>query len=100
MTQGYVSDADGDDTVMEEPHVTVSIDLTQLPPEQAFAIAQEAGFDQQYDYTIGQLAHGDNDADDLQPAEFHLPIGVGLTALAQVGVLDLPDDPSELEQQP
>jgi hypothetical protein len=97
MTQGYVSDADGDDTVMDSPHVTVSIDLTQLPPAQALAIAQAAGFDQQYDYSIGQLAQGDADPDDLQDAEFHLPIGVGLTALAHVGAIELPSNPEDVD---
>lgn len=101
MTQGYVSDADGDDTVMDEPHVTVSIDLTKLPPAQALAVAQAAGFDQQYDYSIGQLAQGDADPDDIQDAEFHLPIGLGLTALSAVGAIELPENPedADLNQQ-
>ena len=97
MTYGFVSDAEDDDTVMQSPDVTVSIDLTELPSEQALAIIQAAGIEQQYDYTIGQLAKGEDDVDDLSQAKFHLPIGVGLTALASVGAIELPEDPEELD---
>lgn len=99
MSNGFVSDVDGDDTVMDEPHVTVSIDLKQLPPEQAFLIAKEAGLEQQEDYTVGQLAKGNDRIVDLQDAEFHLPIGVALTALDAVGVIDIPNDPNGDEDQ-
>lgn len=99
MAEGFVSDIDGDDTVMESPEVTISIDLEQLPPEQALAIAGEAGFDQQEAYILGQMLQGDDDyyENDVNDAVFHVPLGPALTILDQMGVVDLPEDPSDVD---
>lgn len=92
MGEGYISDA-SDETVMDEPQVTVSIDLTDLPPEQALSIAQEAGL-QQESWVIGELAKGEKpDGFDMADAEFHLTLGEGLTALASVGAVDIEQEP-------
>lgn len=101
MTEGYASDIDGDDAVMEEPHVTVKVDLQQMPPEQALAIAQQAGFDQFDEYDLGLLMKG-KESTDIRPAEFHISYGPALTALSNIGVLDIdhepPSDPSSVTE--
>lgn len=96
MTEGTISDIDGDDTVMDGADVTVSIDLSKLPQEQALALAREAGLEDQDEYIIGRLVKGEADEQDmnhLNDAEFHLPLGPGLTLLAQMGVIELPEQP-------
>jgi hypothetical protein len=95
MTEGYASDVEGDDTVMDSPHVTVSIDMSQLPPEQAMALAQEAGLDQFDPEAVGRLMVGEDATDLLGDATFHLPLGPGLTALSELGAVDLPQEPPE-----
>lgn len=98
MTEGTVSDIDGDDTVMDGADVTVSIDLSKLSPEQALAIAREAGLEDQDPYVIGRIMSGEVTEEDMEylaDAEFHLPLGPGLTLLAQMGVIDLPEEPPE-----
>lgn len=94
MSQGYASDVDGDDTVMDSPHITVSIDMSQLPPEQAMALAQEAGLDQFDPEAVGRLMV-EGDTDYIGDATFHLPLGPGLTALSELGVVELPQEPPE-----
>jgi len=98
--EGYVSDVPGDDTVMDEPTVTVSIDVSNLPREQALAIVQQADPSQQEPWVLGALMQGDDDVmDDLRDVEFHLPLGPALTALSEIGVVDLPEEPPNVEQQ-
>lgn len=96
--EGYVSDVPGDDAVMDEPTVTVSIDLSGLPREQALALLQETDMGKQEPYVLGELLQGNDELqDELLDAEFHLPLGPALTALAHIGVVDLPEDPSETD---
>jgi hypothetical protein len=90
MAQGYVSDRDGDDTVMDEPDVTVSFRLANLPPQQAFMLAQYGECDMT-DEQLGQLARGEDADLAHQYAEFHLPLQAGLVALTNLDVLDLDD---------
>lgn len=97
MTEGYASDVRGDDTVMDSPHVTVTIDLSQVPAQQALAIANEAGLDQQDAWIVGEMVKNDNVPCEVNDAEFHLPLGVGLTVLSEANVVDLPSDPEQLE---
>lgn len=88
MSHGYVSDINGDDTVMDSPEATLSIDISQLPPRQALAIAREAGLDQQEDYIVGQMMKGDVALEqDMNDAVFHLPFEAALTALDELDVL-------------
>lgn len=93
MTDGCVSDIDGDDSVMDSPDVTVSIDLSTLPPEQALQIAQQAGFEQFDPEIVGFLVQGKEIH--RGSAEFHLPLGPGLTALSELDVIDIPEEPPE-----
>lgn len=98
MAKGTVSDIDGDDTVMDGPDATVSIDLSKLPPQQALAIARKAGIEAQDPYVVGKLMQGEvneTDMDHLESAEFHLPLGPALTVLSQLGVIELPEQPPE-----
>lgn len=95
MTEGYVSDVSGDETVMDSPDATVRIDIADLPPEQAFAIAQEAGETQLTDAQRGKLADGQRLSTDYSDVTFHLPLGYALTALASVNAIDLPEEPPE-----
>lgn len=102
MAEGYVSDVPGDDTVMDEPEVVVRVDVSQLPPEQALAITQQNDFADQSpdkDWVIGALMNGEDVTENLNPVEFHLPISAALTALSSIGVVDVPENPSELDQQ-
>jgi hypothetical protein len=94
MAEGYASDIDGDDTVMDSPHVTVSIDLSTLPPQQALAIAHE-DIDQFEPYNIGSLMQGEDVTDAMSDAQFHLPLGHALSALDELDVIDLPEQPPE-----
>ena len=88
MTEGYVSDIIGDDTVMDEPEATLSIDISQLEPAQALQIARAAGLDQQDDLTVGQLVQGKEIDDDyIQDAEFHIPIEAAVTALEELQII-------------
>jgi hypothetical protein len=88
MAQGYVSDRDGDDTVMDDPDVTVSFRLDNLPPAQAFTLAQRGACDLT-DEQLGKLARGEDADIAHQYAEFHLPLQAGLVALTNLDVLDL-----------
>jgi hypothetical protein len=100
MAQGYVSDRDGDDTVMERPDVTVTFRLANLPPQQAFMLAQYGECDLT-DEQLGKLSRGKQPELDHQYVEFHLPLQAGLVALTNLDVLDLgegeePDDDEEV----
>lgn len=95
MTEGFVSDVDGDDTVMQRPVVTITIDPTQLRPEQALALIQQADRSQQEAYELGLLAKGEDVTDDLDPIEFHVPLDAGLDALNGIDVLQSPDPDTE-----
>jgi hypothetical protein len=103
MTEGYVSDIDGDDTVMDTPTVTVSINIANLPPAQALAIEQEAGDSDLTDVQRGQLMDGERLDTDYGNVRFHLPLGPALTALASINAVDVtadaPDDPSDVVDQ-
>lgn len=94
MAEGYVSDIDGDDAVMDSPEVTVSIDLSQLPPEQAATLAQTGDLSQQEPYEMGLAMQGNEDAI-MEDIEFHLPLGPALTMLSQFDVIDVPSEPPE-----
>lgn len=98
MTKGFVSDVDGDDTVMQSPVVTIAIDPEQLRPEQALALIQQADRGQQDSYYLGKLAKGEDVTDELEPIQFHVPLDAGLDALNGIGVLQSPE-PAEEEQQ-
>jgi hypothetical protein len=91
MAQGYVSDRDGDDTVMDDPDVTVSFRLDKLPPAQAFMLAQSGACDLT-DEQLGKLARGEDANITHQYVEFHLPLQAGLVALTNLDVLNLEDD--------
>jgi hypothetical protein len=88
MAQGYVSDRDGDDTVMDDPDVAVSFRLDNLPPQQAFMLAQRGECDLT-DEQLGKLARGEQPDLEHQYVEFHLPLQAGLVALTNLDVLDL-----------
>lgn len=88
MTEGFVSDITDDDTVMDEPDATLSIDITKLDPQQALTVAQAAGLDGQDDFVVGRLMQGkDVDSDCCKPAEFHLPMEAAITALIELSVI-------------
>lgn len=93
MAHGYVSDADDDDTVMDSPHVTVSIDATNLSPQQAAALIDEKGVMDVDPYVYGELVDGNNDyLDNVGTIDFHFPLGVGFQLLASVGAIEQPTD--------
>jgi hypothetical protein len=97
MTEGFASDITGDDTVMDSPEATISIDISQLPPRQALAIAREAGLDQQEEYVVGALMQGNNVRNsDFNDAEFHIPVEAALTALEELGITES-NQPAESE---
>jgi hypothetical protein len=85
---------------MEDNPVTVSIDLTNLPPQQAFAIAQEAGLEYQEECSVGLFIQGDTHAtENFYPAEFEIPLGPALTLLSDVGEIDLPENPNDVNAE-
>jgi len=94
MSEGYISDADNDETVMETPEATVSIDLTQLQPEQALGLIQQSDTNQQEPWVLGALMQGDDVTDSCNDAEFHLSFGAALNALASVGAVEQPEQPT------
>jgi len=95
MAEGYASDINGDDTVMDTPEATISIDLSQLQPAAALSLAQAAGLDQQRDETVGCLVKG-NEPEHIEDARFHIPIEAAITALDELDVMTAP--PVEVEQ--
>lgn len=97
MTYGYVSDIEGDETVMDTPEVTVLVNIGQLPPAQALAIAREAASDDLTDSQRGKLMKGEEIHDEHVEAVFHLPIGGALTALDAIDVVDLPEQPPTVD---
>jgi hypothetical protein len=97
MTQGYASDINGDDTVMDEPQATISIDLSQLPPAAALSIAQAAGLDHQNPCAVGQWVKGEEaDPNYVEDAEFHVPIEAAITALEELDIVE--NAPTEAER--
>jgi len=97
MTEGFASDITGDDTVMDDPEATISIDLTQLPPAVALSIAQAAGLDQQNECVIGQWVRGEEpDPSYVEDAEFHIPVAAAITALEELNVVE--NAPTEADQ--
>lgn len=98
MTEGYASDVNGDETVMDYPDATVRINLADLPPKQAFAIAREAGDTELSDEQRGRLVDDKRLEVDYCEATFHLPLGHTLTALSSVNALDLPEEPPSDEE--
>jgi hypothetical protein len=87
MTQGYVSDVDGDDTVMELPDCTISFDANRLSREQAITLGElgtvsepwalhEAKQSKSFDHTqMGNIT-------------FHLTLEQAVMALMSVGIMD------------
>ena len=99
MVQGYASDVNGDETVMDYPDATVRINLADLPPQQALAIAQETGQTDLSDEQRGRLADGKRLEDDYCDATFHLTLGQALSALAAIEAVSLPQEPPEEQEQ-
>jgi hypothetical protein len=85
--KGYASDFTGSEDVMDSPHATLSIDLSQLPPKQAFALVQQTDrIEKQDPFDMGLAAEGNDDAE-LGTVEFHFTTQEALTILTNVGVL-------------
>lgn len=88
MTEGFASDIINDDTVMESPEATLSIDLSQLDPQMALRVAKIAGLDDQEPWVIGEWEKGETvNAANVRDAEFHLPIEAALTALEELQIV-------------
>lgn len=98
MTQGYASDADGDETVMETPEVTVSIDPQAVDPETAFVLLQESK-EHMDPWVVGKLVQDNEAVDEMPDIEFHLSADAGIAALASVGVVTLGDQSVEDEAE-
>jgi hypothetical protein len=87
MTRGYVSDVDGDDTVMELPDCTISFDANRLSREQAVTLGElgtvtepwalhDAKENKSFDHTqMGDIT-------------FHLTLEQAVMALMSVGIMD------------
>jgi hypothetical protein len=87
MTQGYVSDVDGDDTVMEHPDCTIDFNSSRLSREQAITLGElgtvsepwalhEAKQSKSFDHTqMGNIT-------------FHLTLEQAVMALMSVGIMD------------
>lgn len=97
MTHGYASDADGDETIMQDPQATFSVDLSQLPPEQALMLAREAGIEQYDPFEVGVAMQGEKNH--LKTAEFHFSLGTALTMLDEVGAINLPEQPPAVPEE-
>lgn len=92
MTEGYVSDRAGDDTVMDHPEATITIRLDEMEPGQAAMLAQQAGEHSLTDEQMGTLVRGERPELDYNHAEFHFPLQAGLVALAELEAIDVPED--------
>lgn len=87
MTRGYVSDVDGDDTVMQQPDCTITLDSNRLSREQAVTLGElgtvsepwalhEAKESKSFDHTqMGNIT-------------FHLTLEQAVMALMSVGIMD------------
>lgn len=97
MTRGYISDVDGDDTVMEHPDCTITFDSNRLSREQAVTLGElgtvsepwalhEAKQSKSFDHTeMGNIT-------------FHLTLEQAVMALMSVGIMDndvIDDDADE-----
>lgn len=98
MTQGIASDINGDDTVMRDAEATICIDISQLQPSQALAIAREGGLDQLSDETLGALVKGEMPDGYVPQVEFHIPIEAALTALDELNVIGQPPTAEDEEE--
>lgn len=99
MVNGYVSDVDGSDAVMESPTATVSIDPSEVPPGQALALIREANPSDHNPYDLGELLQGEDSTQELNDIEFHLTLQQVLVALDHIDVVDLPEEPPSVEEQ-
>lgn len=90
MTEGYVTDVNGDDTVMDEPHATIEVDAQHLDRQQAITLAQEGEIDESQEYALGALVAGNDDVtpEHLGTITFHLHSRAALVALVGAGVLE------------
>jgi len=87
MTQGYGSDVEGDDTVMNSKQVSVGVHLEDMPPQEAMLLAQQAGFDNLTDKTIATLVRGEQP--ERGTLTFDLPYEKGLEMLVNADVIDV-----------
>jgi hypothetical protein len=99
MARGYVSDVNGSDAVMDSPTATVSIDPSEIPPNQALALIREADAGEHNAYDLGELLQGEDSTQELNDIEFHLTLQQVLVALDHIDVVDLPDEPPSVEEQ-
>jgi len=95
MTRGYVSDVDGDDTVMELPDCTISFDANRLSREQAVTLGElgtvtepwalhDAKENKSFDHTqMGDIT-------------FHLTLEQAVMALMRLGVME----PDVMDEEP
>jgi len=97
MTQGYVSDVDGDDTVMTQPDCTVEFDVNRLSREQAIELGQAGSVADPW-----ALAEATQDKsfkyDEMGTIKFHLTLEQAVMALMSIGVMDADmgdDEPDE-----
>lgn len=89
MAEGYISDFDESDTVMDKPHATMTIDLGELPPQQAAALVQMAGkVDEVGGRALGCAIQGDEDAMEGHAIDFHFALGEAMTLLEQCGAIE------------
>ena len=90
MTHGYASDVNGDDTVMDNPHCTVSFDSAMLNREQAVTLARMGD-------PSDQLAVNDAEADpsfdhsEIGDIQFHIPFETAVQMLQLVNVIQTDD---------
>lgn len=79
---------------MDEPEATISIDISQLPVQQALAVVRAADTGQQSPETVGQLVMG-NEPTSTAAARFHIPIEAALTALDELNITSEPTTEEE-----
>jgi hypothetical protein len=103
MADGFISDVDGDETVMDHPTTRVCMNIADLPPAQALALDQQAGESDLTNQQRGALLNGEQIDAEYVDVRFHLPIGPALTALAAINAIDIPQDapdtPDEIVDQ-
>jgi len=87
MTQGYVSDVDGDDTVMQQPDCTITLDSNRLSREQAITLGELGTVSEPW--ALHEAKQGKSfDHTQMGDITFHLTLEQAVMALMSVGIMD------------
>jgi len=96
MTEGYVSDVNGDETVMDSPDCVVSIDTNRISREQAITLANEGEAEKEWAVKKA-ISSKSFDHTKIGTIEFHIPLEKAVMMLVGAGVIDTTEVDDEAE---